>query len=198
MKTKLYETRRGFYLSFLLAILLLGVMVCNAAPISYNVNRTIGIGSVTGFIATDGSLGVLTSGNIVDWTLLLDDGTSTFTLTGPLSGNNSVVFSQGIDISATATQLLFDFSGVDDGIFLFQQGLFSGMHYYCAASQSGTCFQGETVVPISVFQSFQNDPRTGNLVIGTAASSVPEPGTCGLLLTGLGMWISRRKGLRNL
>ena len=171
-----------------LCILMFGVAASYATPITYNVNRTIGIGSVTGFIETDGTLGGLTSANIVDWSLLLDDGVSTFSLFGPLSGNNSVVFSQGADITANSTQLLFDFSGLDNGIFLFQQGLFSGMHYYCAASQSGTCFQGESVVPQSVFTSFQNVPRSGNLVIGTAGTAVPEPGTYGLL-AGAGLLV---------
>ncbi len=113
---------------------------------------------------------------------MLNDGISIHTITGPSSGNNSVVYEQGADATATASQLLFNFSGTDNGILLFQQGLFSGQHYYCGATQLGTCFQGETVTPISVFSSYQNAARTGDIVIGTA---VPEPGT--LMMFGSGI-----------
>jgi hypothetical protein len=185
MKPKIAGNKKGLPLIITLVVMLSGAVVCSASPITYNVARTIGTGSVTGFIETDGTLGVLGVGNFVDWSLLLNDGISTYTITGPLSGNNSVVFEQGVDTTATATQLLFDFSGIDNGILLFQQGLFSGQHYYCDATQTGSCFAGETVVPISVFSSFQNASRSGNVVIGTAGSSVPEPGT--LMMFGSGI-----------
>jgi hypothetical protein len=107
----------------------------SASPVIYNVDRIIGAGSVTGFIETDGVTGVLTAANFVDWNLLPFDGTSTFTRLGPLSGNNSAVFVQGADTGAFGAYLFFNFSGIDNGVFLFQQGLFSGNHCYCDASQ---------------------------------------------------------------
>src|SRR5450755_221698 len=88
---------------------------------------------VTGTIQTDGTLGILNTGNITDWNLLLSDGTNTFDLTGSLSGNDSVVLIQGTDTSATATQLLYNFDR-SVGFLLFQQVLFSGNHYNCDAS----------------------------------------------------------------
>jgi hypothetical protein len=51
----------------------------------------VGAGGVTGFIETDGTAGTLSDGNILDWNLLLNNGTTTFSLLGPLSGNNSQV-----------------------------------------------------------------------------------------------------------
>ena len=182
MKVRFAGKSQARHLSFAVVVMLLGAVVCSASPITYNVNRVIGAGSVTGFIETDGSTGVLTATNIVDWSLTLNDGTNTFSLFGPSSGNNSVVYSQGADVSASATQLLFNFSGTDNGLFLFQAGLFSGMHYYCAATQLGACYAGETVVPTSVFTLYQNASRSGDVVIGSA---VPEPGT--LLLVGSGL-----------
>src|SRR5664279_3454359 len=116
MKLKIAGKKKGLHLIITLIVMLLGAVVCYASPITYNVARTIGVGSVTGFIETDGSLGVLSAANFVDWSLLLNDGTSTYTITGPLSGNNSVAFVQGADTTASATQLLFDFSGIDNGI----------------------------------------------------------------------------------
>src|ERR1700686_4708189 len=69
------------------------MMMCGLAGTSwatlYNVNDTVGAGSVTGFIQTDGDLGVLAQADITDWHLVLNDGTSTFDLFGPASGNNS-------------------------------------------------------------------------------------------------------------
>jgi len=108
----------------------------------------------------------------VDWNLLLFDGTSTFTLLGPLSGNNSAVFVQGAD-----TEAFGNFSFVQlqrhrhNGVFLLQQGLFSGNLYDCDASQPGPgLFPGETVVPISVPVGFQNADLHGVMVIGNAAA----------------------------
>ena len=182
-------TGKSSGLSLIFAIVtLLGAVVCNAGPITYGVARTIGAGSVTGFIETDGSLGVLNASNIVDWNLVLYDGIYSFGLTGPLSGNDSQVFVMGGDVSASTTQLLFNFDGTDNGLLLFQQGLFSGNHYYCDATQIGDCLGGETVVPTSVFTRYQNASRSGEVVIGTVSgSSVPEPGACGLMLAGLAL-----------
>lgn len=185
MKLKVAGHRTGRHLIFTLVVMLLGVVVCNASPITYNINRTIGVGSVTGFIETDGTLGGLTSANLVDWSLVLNDGTNTFNLYGPLSGNNSVVYTLGSDVSASTTQLLSNFSGTDNGLLLFQQGLFMGNHYYCAATQLGDCLgPGETVAPIG-FAGHQFVIQSGNVVIGTAGSPVPESGT--LIMFGSGV-----------
>jgi len=166
-----------------------------SATALYTVDRTIGAGSVTGFIETDGVMGGLTASDFIDWNLLLFDGTSTFDLTGPLSGNNSGVFIQGADTEAFDTYLLFNFSGVDDGMFLFQQGLFSDNHFYCNASQPDPpCFAGETVVPISVMDGYQNDQDLrGIIVIGNEVASAPEPGTCALLSSSVALVVRRYK-----
>lgn len=162
------------------AAILLGPAAGDASPIVYQVNRIVGAGSVTGFIETDGSMGVLNASNFVDWNLLLYDGTSTFDLTGPLSGNNSAMFVQGADVGAFGPVLLFNFSGVDNGVLMFEQGLFSGSRYYCDASQPfNYCLPGETV---DVVAGYQNVDNQGNVVI---ASAVPESGTFTLIFAGL-------------
>ncbi len=72
--------------------------------ITYNVNLTFGSGSAVGTITTDGTIGVLTPSNIVNWNLTLNDGTKT----GVLTPSNTTVSGSGL--SATSTNLLFDYS----------------------------------------------------------------------------------------
>jgi hypothetical protein len=167
------------------AMMLLAAVVCYASPITYSVNRTVGTGTVTGFIETDGTLNVLNPGNIVDWSLALVVGPDNYTLTGPLSGNNSSVYGQGVDTTATPTQLLFNFSGTDNGYLLFQYGvgIHDGFHYYCVANFGGICLLGETDAP-AYYTAGQTTTPSGDVVIGTAGT-VPEPGT--LLLLGSGI-----------
>ena len=72
MKPRIAGKKKGLHLIITLIVMLVGSVVCNASPITYNVARTIGVGSVTGFIETDGSLGVLSAADFVDWSLLLN------------------------------------------------------------------------------------------------------------------------------
>ena len=53
------------------AAIALFMMIGAAQAITYNVNRTIGAGTVTGFVETDGTIGILATGNITDWVLTL-------------------------------------------------------------------------------------------------------------------------------
>ena len=191
MKLRLATERTGFRVMVALAATLLGAGVCNAGPITYQVNQTIGGGSVFGTIQTDGATGVLGPADFIAWNLDLNGVGATFNITNA----NSVVFLTGSDVTATATDLFFDFSGSDGGLLLFQQGLFSGAHYYCDASSTGACLQGASVTPQTFADpSFQNVAATGSQVIGTAAA-IPEPATLALFgagLTGLGLMRRRR------
>ena len=110
---------QGCAATVLSGTILSAAIFASASPVIYNVDRIIGNGSVTGFIETDGATGLLTASDLVDWNLTTTDGTSTFTLLGPLSGHNSAVFAQGADTEAFGTFLLFNFSGIDNGAFLF-------------------------------------------------------------------------------
>jgi hypothetical protein len=117
------------------------LMLCLAAPanasIIYNVDRTIGNGTVTGFIETDGTLGQLTTANIIDWGI---------TLTAPnLAGGSPDVIDfatakntliSGTATTATPTQLLFDFNLEGSQVFLLHGG-----------SGNLWCLQVETCTP---------------------------------------------------
>jgi len=179
-------------LGCVLALGMMGAGLAEAAPITYHINQTIGGGSVTGTIQTDGVPGVLSTGDFLAWTLTLNGVGASFTITDA----NSLVLVTGADVTATATDLRFNFSGVDDGFLLFQQGLFSGNHCYCDATQTATCFQGATVTPGSIFDpSAQHVPVSGDQIIATTGRVVPEPASLtvlGLGLIGLGV-IGRRK-----
>jgi hypothetical protein len=84
-----------------------------SAATLYNIDRTVGAGGVTGTILTDGTTGVLDTANVLDWNLVLSDGLDTITLLGPQSDVNSghIVFTSTASWTATAHQLLFEFSG---------------------------------------------------------------------------------------
>ena len=105
----------------LLPLVLSAVCLCRADTV-YSVNLAIGTASVTGFIETDGTTGPYYQGAaMVDWNLMLSSGGSTFNLLGPLSGSNSIasisdLFGHGM-LSATATQLLYNFNAGYGGVF---------------------------------------------------------------------------------
>jgi hypothetical protein len=77
---------------------------------TYTVDLSSSETSVTGTIVTDGTIGVLSSSNIVDWNLVISTpGYGTVDLTGPSSGNDSEMSVGGNDLTATATGLFFNF-----------------------------------------------------------------------------------------
>lgn len=193
MNLKVTTKRTGLHLSFGLITMLLGVSVCSATPITYDVNQTIGLGSVTGTITTDGTTGVLGAGNITSWNLELNGVGASLNLTNLNSG----VFLNGTDVTATAADLFFNFGAPDDGYLLFEVLFAAGSQYYCdaATQQNFVCAHGASVVPQTIFDpSAQFVPQTGNQIIGVAGSTVPEPATLLLLGLGLaGLGVARRR-----
>jgi hypothetical protein len=93
------------------AMLASAMAICSAtlskADIIYDVNLTVGAGSATGFIETDGTTGALADGNFKDWSLLLNDGSKTATLQ-PANSNPFTVMGT---LTANTAALFFDFSG---------------------------------------------------------------------------------------
>jgi hypothetical protein len=149
-----------------------------SANIVYSVNQAINLGSVTGSVTTDGHTGTLLASDFTGWNLTLS--IPSVGETYVLTDLNSVVYVQGSDVTATSTQISFDFSGVDNGILLFQNGLWSGAHYWCNATSLGACYQGKTVVPIDVFTAYSQVSASGAQVI----AGVPEPASWAMLLVG--------------
>jgi len=150
-----------------------------AANIVYMVDEPIGVGGVIGTITTDGATGVLSASDILAWNLTLNGDGASYTISSP----SSSVLVVGSDVVATPTKITFDFSGNDSGYLLFQETLFSGMHYWCSATSLGTCLQGKTVTPQSIFDSTHiNEAASGVQTI----AFVPEPSTWMLMGLGFG------------
>lgn len=166
-------------------ILVLALLVAGAtqaAPITYNVNRTIGPGFVTGALTTDGTIGVLNAANILSWSFSIDDGDGN----GPLqitSGVNASLLLQGNLLFGDADSLDFDFGG-STGFALFQSpSTGSGQDWWCVEGVASNCAgsgQGESV---NRFGSPAHQFYNTSVAIGTVEDirAVPEPGSFALV-----------------
>jgi len=188
--------------AFAVLSLTLGVAsLANATNITYTVDQTIGAGSLTGDIVTDGTIGTLVQSDVIDWNLLLNDGTNTFDLTGPLSGGNSL-FSDNApgDLSATATQLTFDFSGAVAtlGTELYfmttpstqiASGNLQSQVCFGVVGNSGLCSGDEELIVLG--GANEVTPLSGAQVIASVSTgspgspSVPEPSSLAMAFAAL-------------
>ena len=156
-----------------------------AQAVTYTVDLTVGPGSVTGTIDTDGTFGVLSTGNITDWSLLLDDGSTTFLLDG---ATNSEVIVIGTGFTATAIGLYFDFSNSTGFNAVDFQNPFIGssINYFCLNDAGGGCSGNPSAIGLRLEGIEIGDPRTGVTLIGSAAA-VPEPASWALMIAGFGL-----------
>lgn len=177
----------------LLAAMIVAVLSSVAsANIVYNLNRTVGAGSAVGFIETDGTIGILSAANIVDYSLTLTSlnlaggSPQTISKADELQG---IVF--GSALSASLTELFYDFS-VPNNAFFFQSNL--GTLPFYGMGTVDVCPAGCVGEYIGWGLGFvgpaEQSARSGNVSFATT----PEPTTMALLGLGLfGLAFGKRK-----
>lgn len=160
------------------------------ADIVYTGVRTAGTATANLSITTDGTIGTLSTGNILDYTIQIVDGATSFTLTGPLSGNNSAYIVAGSALTATSTGLFFNFDQPGGNAMAMQAPfLGSSRTYYCAATP-GACggAGGDYLNATQSFASGQFAAQVGLVQLASAAStSVPEPSEAVLYVSGVAL-----------
>jgi hypothetical protein len=171
---------RSVALSILVSAAMVSPSLLRADNITYNIDQTVGAGSVTGTITTDGTIGALNTGgvidgpvgfagNIVDVNLVLSDGTNT----EPLSGG--IFSSAGSDLIASATDLTFDFGA--PGYFVLYSG-YSNYDQLCYSTNCG----GISIYNVGLDGETVGISETGTQVIGT---TTPVPDASSLSLAGI-------------
>jgi hypothetical protein len=183
-------SRQRFLLFFF--VLYIGALftISSFANTVYTSTRNVGTGIVDISITTDGIIGIIGTSNVLDWTISMTDGSDSFTLFGPLSGNNSVFAVGGDAFTATATDLLFNFDAAMHNWALFQNPwIGSGKTFYCI--QTSDCFDfngpAEAIDP-RLDYSYTASARSGNYIIASVETLRPVPEPTSLLLLGTGVF----------
>ena len=156
------------------------VLAAHASDITYNFNESIGSVTATGTLETDGTIGVISTSNIVAYDLTLSNGTDSFTIDSSVLGAE---FVGGNNLTATATALFFNFNSTDAGLFIAD-----GNNYVCDVSGSHTTCSGSSASIEIYFDGHQYDSGvlSGVQQIGTVpTSATPEPSSLALLGTGV-------------
>jgi hypothetical protein len=184
------------------AALVLAGMATAASAITYSGVRIVGVGPLGSSahvinlnITTDGTLGVLTAANFVNWTVAVDgiDPRDDFTYTP----GNSVINLRGIALTATPTALKYNFDEVTDTYFQFAEfplGASGVRHYWCTQTNAactglGIAPDGEAAYWVNGFAATVEESRSGLVTLATANTTggVPEPAAWALLIGGFGL-----------
>lgn len=164
-----------------------------ASAAVYVGSHTVGGGSLQLSITTDDTIGVLTAGNITDWTFTMANGGGTVTLN---SGNSTNTYFSGTALSATATDLFFDFGGTGH---IQWDNFGPGNDAFCMDTPGAafTCTASPPSMNIYVNGTLDFSQPQGSYVLGSVAGAIPEPGTWAMLILGfLGIGSAMRRSRR--
>jgi hypothetical protein len=171
----------------LLAVALVCVCGVASANITYIVNQTIGPGTATGFITTDGTIGTLGTADLLSWNLLVNDGTNATDLTSAAGYTNVI----GGSLVASALNLTFNY-GAGGEWYIVNTTDGAGELCYDAG---GNCFG----FPGEGFYNVGGDGKLIGVPLGNPlVGSVPEPGTFTLLSLALAcLGFARGRSMRH-
>lgn len=172
------------------AAMLAAANEANAA--TYLATRTVGTMTAQLSVTTDDTIGVLTGANIVDWTIKLSGQSRNATLEGYFGSENSRVEIKGTALSATATDLLFDFSLNSQAYMLFQVNDTSDIStfrsLYCV--QTWNCYDqnhGEEIIGIGFLDAVHDTGAKTGVQVLASTTPVPEPASWAMMIAGLGV-----------
>lgn len=168
--------------SALLAFATLGFTV-PADAATFLLDLDVGGQNVTGFIETDGTIGVLSVGNIVNHSFSFAGKTFTPRSAGlpglRVNFNNS-------SLVASSTALTYDFTSTNLGYALFW-GYTSGDELGYLCFQNDSCYSNTPSIGIGYDPRVSGPALTGRQTVAVAenvTAAVPEPGTWLTLILG--------------
>jgi PEP-CTERM motif len=155
-----------------------------AQATTYIGNRSIGVGTAALSITTDDTLGVLSAANITDWKITVSKPGESALLN---TGNSSFNFNSTA-LSASATQLLFNFDGVGGFSFTTSGGA-NGRPAYCINGALGpNCIGTQNTEGVFFSSGDVTQSFDGITILGTSGSGgVPEPASWALMIMGFGL-----------
>lgn len=157
------------------------LLASGAQAATYVSDHTVGPANISFSLTTDDTLGVLSSANITNYAITIINGANTLTF----GFGDSSLYVYGSQLTATATDLLFNFSGAGNSFLVFNR--VNGDHYCFETTGCSGVFNSAESFRFG-FSSFIGEQRSGVQTIASlaAVSAVPELATWAMLLIGFG------------